>query len=278
MQESGFISLRKVRNAQATDAGLDANLEHEKLRVEVIKADLIRMQISRGGVFDESPTYALAIDPVAEAKAAGLDRAFDVNITDSSATLTTSALQLVIDLNDFGYTLTRTDGSAVAASVGGYSILNNDWRVARAAKPGDPIYGLGEKTGRQNRRGRDFHLWNTDVLNPNASGEFAKAHPGTHPRADNTSVEFDPYYVSIPFFYHQDATTGAMAGSFIDNGYRAHYDFRSDDRIDITFAGGQYTEYFFAGPSMPSILRDYTWLTGRTQLPPMWALGYHQCR
>ena len=278
MQESGFISLRKVSNVRATDAGLAASLEHEKLRVDVIKADLIRLKISRGGAFDEEPTYALALDPLEAAREAGLDRQFEVAVTPKHATLSTSALKLVINLQDFAYTLTRTDGSTVAASVGGYSILNNDWRVARGAKPGDPIYGLGEKTGKQNRRGRDFHLWNTDVLNPNASGEFAKAHPGTHPRADNTSVEFDPYYVSIPFFYHQDASTGAMAGSFIDNGYRAHYDFRADDRIDITFAGGQYTEYLFAGPSMPEILKDYTWLTGRTQLPPMWALGYHQCR
>ncbi|MEY2945433.1 MAG: hypothetical protein RL243_175, partial [Actinomycetota bacterium] len=41
MQESGFISLRKVSNVRATDAGLAASLEHEKLRVDVIKADLI---------------------------------------------------------------------------------------------------------------------------------------------------------------------------------------------------------------------------------------------
>src|SRR5215217_4159534 len=29
---------------------------------------------------------------------------------------------------------------------------------------------------------------------------------------------------------------------------------------------------------MPRILGKYTWLTGRTAPPPLWALGYHQCR
>ena len=29
---------------------------------------------------------------------------------------------------------------------------------------------------------------------------------------------------------------------------------------------------------MPAILSAYTWLTGRTAPPPLWALGYHQCR
>ena len=29
---------------------------------------------------------------------------------------------------------------------------------------------------------------------------------------------------------------------------------------------------------MPAILESYTWLTGRTAPPPIWSLGYHQCR
>ena len=29
---------------------------------------------------------------------------------------------------------------------------------------------------------------------------------------------------------------------------------------------------------MPAILTAYTWLTGRTAPPPLWSLGYHQCR
>lgn len=279
MQQAGFISLESVTNISRTELGFDASLDHEILRVEVIKSDLLRIRISRGGVFDPAPSYALAIDPLAEAEALGLDRSFELEQAGDSVTLKTAALTLQVQTDQFAFQLTRADGSSVAKSYGaGYRILNNDWTISRVAGSKDPIYGLGEKTGKQNRRGRDFHLWNTDVLNPNASGEFAKAHPGTHPRADNTSVEFDPYYVSIPFFYHQDAQTSAISASFIDNGYRAHYDFTPAGHYDISFTGGQYCEYLFAGPSMAAILQDYTWLTGRTQLPPIWALGYHQCR
>ena len=279
MQQAGFVSLRNVTQIQRTEVGFDAALDHEILRVEVIKPDLLRMRISRGRSFDDSPSYALAIEPLADAKRLGHDQSFELSVSDALVSLSTSAVQLEVYTQEFGFSLSRTDGSVVAKSYGaGYRILNNDWSISRVAGLKDPIYGLGEKTGKQNRRGRDFHLWNTDVLNPNASGEFAKAHPGTHPRADNTSVEFDPYYVSIPFFYHQDADTGAVAASFIDNGYRAHYDFSPAAHYDISFTGGQYCEYLFAGPAMADILRDYTWLTGRTQLPPIWALGYHQCR
>lgn len=274
----------KVTNLTQTEHGLLADLEHEKLRVDVIKSNLLRVKISRGGVFDESPSFALAIDPIAEGIASGADRAFELAIDASWASLKTSELEFLLDLENFGFRLQRADGTVAMQSVAtdgegsSYSSLNDAFVVRRKAGLADAIYGLGEKSGKQNRRGRDFTLWNLDVLNPNASGEFTKVHEGTHPRADNTSSEFDPFYVSIPFYYQQDAETGHLAGSFIDNGYRGFYDFTDETSYNIRFDGGQYTEYLFLGPTMAEILEDYTWLTGRTQLPPMWSLGYHQCR
>ncbi len=100
------------------------------------------------------------------------------------------------------------------------------------------------------------------------------------PRRDPRSTAFDPYYVSIPFFYHQPqhSERTAMAGFFFDNGYRGHFEFAEDEEYLVHFSGGQYTEYVFAGPDMRGILDAYTWLTGRMAPPPMWALGYHQCR
>ncbi len=121
-------------------------------------------------------------------------------------------------------------------------------------------------------------MWNTDVLNPDATAEFRDGLDPSDPRSDRTSTEFDPYYVTIPFFYHRASESGAMAGSFVDNSYRASYAFSDPEEYRIRFEGGQWQEYVFAGPSMAGILEAYTSLTGRASLPPMWALGYHQCR
>ncbi|MHB9027156.1 MAG: glycoside hydrolase family 31 protein, partial [Candidatus Latescibacterota bacterium] len=89
--------------------------------------------------------------------------------------------------------------------------------------------------------------------------------------------DMDPYYISIPFLYHV-AEDGSAAGSFIDNGYRLHYDLSRPDAWTVVGDGGQLTEYIFAGPSVKTILRRYTELTGRMVAPPIWALGHHQCR
>ncbi|MBW3636059.1 MAG: DUF5110 domain-containing protein, partial [Armatimonadetes bacterium] len=69
-----------------------------------------------------------------------------------------------------------------------------------------------------------------------------------------------------------------MAGFFVDNGYRGVFEFSRSEEYRFGFSGGQYTEYIFAAPTMREILTAYTDLTGRMAAPPLWSLGYHQCR
>jgi alpha-glucosidase len=271
------VGLGSVTSLEQSERGLLLGVGEEKFRVDVIRADLLRLKISRSGKFDETPTFAAAFsmpEPVE----------FQVNADAEVITLETSALKLVIWRAAFGMAAYRTDGSAVfedAAGLDGrshgYVHLNDSFVLTRRIARHDAIYGLGEKTGRFNPRGRNFILWNTDVLHPGALAQNrlpeAEALPGT-------STHFDPYYTSIPFFYHSrtSARAAAMSGSFIDNGYKANFEFDASDSYRIEFHGGQYTEYVFAGPLMKDILEAYTFITGRISLPPLWALGHHQCR
>jgi alpha-glucosidase len=274
-----YVRVERVDAVEETPRGVLATLGRERLRVDVVRRDVVRLKISRGGVFDEEPTFAVCVDPLSPPVDLQVERDDDV------VRVRTSDLVVSLWLDPFRVDVHRTDGTAVvetAADEDGrywaYATLNDAFVVRRRARPEDAIFGLGEKTGRLNRRGREFTLWNTDVLAPKASGEFTRGLDAADPRADNTSTEFDPYYVSIPFFYHQAYPSGAMAGSFLDNGYRTEYDFTGPHEYAVHAAGGQYTEYVFAGPTMPLVLEGYTWLTGRTAPPPLWALGYHQCR
>jgi alpha-glucosidase len=279
MRTEHYLHFENATDIRRSTSGLEATLGREKLRIDLIKDDVIRIKISRGGKFDERPSEAVAAEPEL-----GLV-SYDWIESAAGATITTSALRVQVAASPFSIDVHRTDGSVVFESARdgkgrpqSYSTLNDAFAIRRKVSAGDPIYGLGEKTGSFNRRGRDFTLWNTDVLNPTASGEFTADRDSNDLRADCTSTEFDPYYMSIPFFYHQDAASSKISGSFIDNPYRAFYDFTADNEILIHFSGGQYTEYVFGGPTMARILEQYTELTGRTALPPLWALGYHQCR
>ena len=280
MIETGnYVRFERVTSVIEAERGLLAELHGEQLRIDFVRADLVRAKISRGGVFDESPTFAVSVDPSSEDVEVVFERGDDV------VRLRTSALVVSLGLDPFRLDVHRSDGSPVVETAQdadgrywAYATLNDAFTVRRRCRQEDAIYGLGEKTGHHNRKGRDFTLWNTDVLNPHATREFTASRPPDDPRSDRSSTEFDPYYVSIPFFYHQSYPRGTMAASFVDNGYRGTYEFSHPEEYRIHFSGGQYTEYIFAGPGMPEILSSYTWLTGRIAPPPLWALGYHQSR
>ncbi|MFH0981924.1 MAG: TIM-barrel domain-containing protein, partial [Planctomycetota bacterium] len=125
--------------------------------------------------------------------------------------------------------------------------------------PGEvAIYGLGEKTGPLNKNGRAWTMWNTDT-------------PAYGPSTD-------PLYKSVPFFIV--AREGRYHGVFFDNPWRTSFDFGQLDRDVLSFGaeGGELNYYVIAGPGPKDVVQRYTDLTGRIELPPKWAIGYHQCR
>src|SRR6202043_2068974 len=125
--------------------------------------------------------------------------------------------------------------------------------------PADENYfGLGDKAGRMNRRNRAFTNWNTDEFGWQESS--------------------DPLYKTIPFFI--GLRKGVAYGVFFDNTYRSIFDFgkESPDFFSFGAEGGELNYYFIAGPEPKKIIEEYTAMTGRSPLPPLWTLGYQQSR
>ncbi len=274
-----YLRAERVTGVRRTARGIVAEVLGEELRVELVADDVVRLTIGRGGVVDEQPTYAVCVDPLSEPVEVDVEESAD------EVLVRTPAMVVTAGLDPFRLDVHRADGSPVVETATdeqdrpwAYATLNDAFTLRRRCRPEDPVYGLGEKTGHQNRRGRDFTLWNTDVVDPHSAVEFTAGRPPTDPRADRTSTEYDPYYVAVPFFYHQAGVGGQVAGSFLDNAHRSHYDFTDPHEYRIHVAGGQYTEYVFAGPDIPGVLEAFTRLTGRAAPPPLWALGFHQCR
>ncbi len=131
-------------------------------------------------------------------------------------------------------------------------------RVWHHLPDGAAIYGLGEKVGGLNKRDRAWTMWNTDA-----------AAYGT---------QTDPLYKSIPFFISE--VDGRYHGVFLDNPWRTTFDFGQTDRGVTSFGaeGGELNYYVIAGPDPKDVIKRYTRLAGRIELPPKWAIGYHQSR
>jgi alpha-glucosidase len=266
-----------VQRVERSQTGALIHLDDEMLRVDVIRPDILRLKISRGKTFDEQPTFACCFDMPAKEE-------FELEETDEQVIVRTSRLELRVRREPFAFAVYRPDGSVIFESATekeqtvGYGTDNDRFVLQRKYRPDDAIFGLGEKTHRLNRKGRNFIMYNNDL--PHHQASEIRALPEGDPRKDVSSTKYDPYYISIPFFYRMDGSRQdyPVAGFFLDNGYKVHYEFEDQTTYRVQALGGQYTEYVMAGPSMKQVLEAYTFLTGRMSVPPIWALGFHQCR
>src|SRR4051794_13410207 len=87
------IAFTRVDSVEETESGLRARLHGEWLRVDVLRADVVRLKISRGGAFDEQPTFAV----VGELEGAEFTLQRDADVV----RLTTSALVVTLGLEPF---------------------------------------------------------------------------------------------------------------------------------------------------------------------------------
>lgn len=119
-------------------------------------------------------------------------------------------------------------------------------------------YGLGEKGGDLNKKGCYTENFNTD-----------------DPETDDDSVT---YYKTIPFYVALKEKS--TYGIFFDNSFRSYFDMGKEigDRIFFGAIGGQIQYYFIPGENIKEVVKNYTGLTGRMEMPPLWSLGYQQCR
>jgi alpha-glucosidase len=271
-----FSPLADVSDWSQTASGIRARIDPCTLSVDILNDDLFRLKIVADWQKNSPPTYAVVRTPES------WHSAFTVTDTGASLELRTAKLLIVVSKSLFKIEAFREDGTPISEcpagnNLGTFARLNDEFIVTRKRAKTDVILGLGQKTGALNRAGRSFVLWNTDVLNPRTLKEFAVGLSPEDPRADPRSDQFDPYYISIPFYQALDSK-GRSAGFFIDNLHRAEYDFSQPGETRIKFVGGVYEEYVFAGPTLERILESYTGLTGRMSAPPLWAIGYHHCR
>lgn len=136
-------------------------------------------------------------------------------------------------------------------------------QLRRLAPEGERYYGLGGKTGALDRRGRLLTLWNTDA--------YKDSFGGYDPAGD-------PLYQSIPWLLLR--RQGTAWGVLTDHPFRQTVDLAASDpqQWRVTGEGKVIDQIAVAGPSPAQVLDNYTQLTGRPAMPPLWALGYHQSR
>ncbi len=143
--------------------------------------------------------------------------------------------------------------------------IGDEWRARIELRPEEHVYGLGSRAAPLNLRPGSYRFWNTSP-----GGNYG---PGA-----------DPLYLCIPVSLHMHREGSFLL--FFENSHDGTFtlpDFPSPENPErnceagISFTRGALRTYFTSG-SPGKVLETYSNLTGRPELPPHWALGFHQSR
>lgn len=184
-----------------------------------------------------------------------------ISVEGNKKILLTDSLKVVVNTQPFRISFYNLKDELLSGDDDalGISWWGNEVSCYRKLNSDEKFIGLGEKTGYLNRRGQFYQNWNSDV--------------------PAYALNQDPLYATIPFFIgvHSDV----CYGTFFDNTHHSYFNFGGGADEELYHFGaddGEMNYYFFGGPTVQQILKDYTALTGRTPMPPLWSLGYQQCR
>jgi len=228
------------------------------LKIVLFSNSILRFRYARTGKFGKDFSYA--IDPNFKTQ----ETPYIFEEKKSKYLFQTKKLICEIAKSNLAITIKDLKGNVINEDTDGYynrsTILNGvtDVKVTKKAQKGECFFGLGDKSCSLNLRGKKLQNWCTDSF--------------------GYSATTDPLYRAIPFYFGLHKGNGY--GIFFDNTFRSHFDFDENEKGEMSFAaeGGEVDYYFIYGPELLTVAEKYTQITGKPELPPMWSLGFHQCR
>ena len=259
--EISYKYLGAIDSFEQEERGLLLKSGKAALSITVITAGIIRVKFAPEGDFRPRRSWAVTrADQDWPAATFSLDEGPDTLV------ITTEKLKVQVQRDPCRLTISDLSGQILVEEglKDGLAVNSKGGVACFKAMPADEnYYGFGERTSLLNKRGRRYRNWNRDPVDTNLDHG---------PGADNL-------YQSIPFFMALRPNIGGY-GLFLNNTYRSAFDmdWMQEGHYSFGAESGDLDYYFLYGPEPATIVQAYTELSGRTPLPPRWALGYQQCR
>ena len=230
------------------------------LQLTIVRDSVLRFRYSTTGLFDKDFSYAIT-----KYASTGYNE-LEITEDEERFIIITSKLICHVHKADLGVAIyDAQDNTLISQDEAGfhweeyYEHGGNIVKMSKISHDGESFYGLGDKPQSLNLKGKKFENWVTD------SYAYSK--------------DQDPLYKAIPFY--TGLHNKKAYGIFFDNSFKSYFDFAQERRNVTSFwaQGGEMNYYFIYGPKMEDVVSIYTDLTGKPhQLPPLWTLGFHQCK
>jgi alpha-glucosidase len=250
----------KLLRADAIASSVHIYFEQAELEICFLRSDLVRMNWQPGLL---PVPYAIARQQW-EPIQIQFEETADGYTVSTQPNENTTGLEIAVE-SDGRVTFFDVNGNLLREDLPPEQ-LGETWTQRSPLRSEEAIYGLGERSMPLNLRlarevtkkqevtqtPKTFRMWNYD-----AAGQY--------------DAGADPMYLCIPVYlglHHQGSYL-----VFYENSFDARLTF--GEVASVTFEGGALRYYVTIG-SPDQLLERYTELTGRSPLPPRWALGYHQ--
>ncbi|HET9647600.1 MAG TPA: TIM-barrel domain-containing protein [Microlunatus sp.] len=183
----------------------------------------------------------------------------EISSTDRELSLRTDQLIVSIDKKSGAISARTGQDIPIVTEVGrGYAAVADGYRWQILLAEDETCHGLGQRAFPLSLRGRTLQVWNYDA------GSYV---PGA-----------DPLYLNVPFYLGH--RPGLSYGIFWDCPARSRIELGSVQKDTLTFSAehGPACLYLVSADTPQGVVERYSQLTGLMELPPIWALGYHQSR
>jgi len=236
--------------------GISGKMSGSVCEIRAYSDNIIRVQLSRNkGIPDSFYALADSLNPSCR----------NVIIRDKGKTieLSTNALLVIIEKEPtLRIIFKNKKGDIINEDMPGdgfgTTFIGEKLSIYKRLQNGERFVGLGEVLGGLDKRGMGFTLNNTDTYK---YGD---------PRLS--------MYTSIPFYI--GIHDHGLYRLFFNNSYKSFFNFglSTPDFSSVNAEGGNADYFFMYDTTVGGILEQYSSLTGRMPLPPLWSLGYHQSR
>src|SRR4051812_20940223 len=246
------------------DGGVRLRAGEHTVELTALAPDLFRVGLFAHGRTPDYRSEAIARDDWPSVAAELREAAGGLELATAEATAHIALDPLRIEFSDREgrHFLADDPGLEVEAgadTAGVHDLLSPAVRVRRARGDGERMFGCGERTSGLEKTGSHQVFWNVDP-------------PMGH------TASLNNLYTSIPFVL--SLIDGRAHGVLFDSRHRVEIDLAKADPSRVTYsaAGGDLVYYVILGPTPADVLDRYPALTGRTPMPPRWALGNQQSR
>ncbi len=249
--QTNLKEIGNIKSVKIEGQNVFINTDVAFVQATVYSPSIIRIRMDKQALKKDF-SYAV-VGKVEQAKVSILQ-------TDNDITIITDSLKAIFTKRPYSISFYTLDGTVISEDEKGLttSWVGDEVTTYKKMQEGERFVGLGEKVGDLDRKGSGYSNWNTDAY--------------------GYDLYRDPLYTTIPFYIgiHHNVNYGI----FMDNTFQSDFNFGASNNRFSSFGarGGEMNYYFIYHKTVADIIKSYTSLTGRMKMPPLWSLGYQQCR